>query len=203
MIDYEKILKACDGPKVTETQVEQSRYGGRREPYNRVDVEFPDDGVIAVPPGIFIEINSSATEGTIGELIGIQNASTYSGTYILRIDGRPKPCRIHSSYAALLIGHDGTTKFCRNVNSHPKVHVQNPVNKYKQELKKGDWIIGVGMSKTLVIGTVSRWTNHNVWAFKNGEKKEVKLDCIEETFLMPNTEHVKSLTWAALKGYTG
>ena len=61
--------------------------------------------------------------------------------------------------------------------------------------------------KRLGIGRISRWTNHNVWAIRgdnmSDKSKEFKFDSIEETFTMPDDEHVPLLTMAVLKGWDG
>jgi len=99
------------------------------------------------------------------------------------------------------------TKYVRDVNTHEKVVVKNPVNKFKQEMQKGDWVIGVKPGKYLGIGRITRWTNHNVWAVTGDDltdkSKEFKFDSITETFTMPDDAHVKLLTMAVLKGWRG
>jgi len=162
---------------------------------------------------IYIEIVGTATKGTIGKLVAIHPYSTYTDGHFnidkfeIEIDGRAKTSNIAQHQSRILDGA-AETVWVRKVKKHAKVIIKNPVNKYKQELQKGDWIIGVGKHKILKIGRVSRWTKCNVWAVPPGSepgdtKDEFLLDSISQTFLMPNDDHVGALTMAILKGYKG
>ena len=73
------------------------------------------------------------------------------------------------------------------------------------KLEVGDWVIGVKPGKRLGIGRITRWTNHNVWAVSGEDLngREFRFDSITETFTMPDDEHVKLLTMAVLRGWTG
>jgi len=208
------ILKSCGGVEVKTK--ESKDYRGRTQYSDR----FIKVGDIVVPADTFIEITATATKGTIARVIDIEvdtytedtkycqanQIITYGATFIYEVDGRKQKGRIKSQYAKALVGKH-QTEYLRNVDTHEKVEVKNPVNKYKQELQKGDWVIGVMPGKILGIGRITRWTNHNVWGIRGddlGDKsKEFKFDSIMETFTMPNDEHVQLLTFAALKGWKG
>jgi len=208
------ILKSCSGveARTRETTDWQGKKG------------FVDTlikvGDIVVPEDTFIEITSTATKGTIARVVDIEvdtyddetkyhkanQIITYGGTFIYKVDGRKQKGRINASYTKALVGQH-QTEYIRNTETHEKVEVTNPVNKYMQELQKGDWVIGVMPGKRLGIGRITRWTNHNVWAITGDDltdkSKEFKFDSITETFTMPNDEHVQLLTFAALKGWKG
>jgi len=208
------ILKSCTGVKVVTK--ESKDYRGNTTYSDR----FIKVGDIVVPRDTFIEITATATKGTIARVIDIEvNTYTedtkycqanqimaYSATFIYAVDGRKQKGRIKSPYAKVLVGQH-QTEYIRNTETHKKVEVKNPVNKYKQELQKGDWVIGVMPGKILGIGRITRWTNHNVWAIRGDDltdkSKEFKFDSIMQTFTMPNDEHVQLLTFAALKGWQG
>lgn len=219
MSAIDDILKSCSGVK-HETK-EHKQWNGR----TTYSDEFYKVGDIKLPDGdIFIEITATATKGTIGRVVDIEvetygeryshNTNTpsnkivsYDNTIIYECEGRKQTGRIKDSYCKVLLGHH-QTKYVRNVNTHEKVKVKNPINKYRQEMQRGDWVIGVRPGKRLGIGRITRWTNHNVWAVGAGDdlndkRAEFKFDSIQETFTMPNDEHVEMLTWAVLKGWKG
>lgn len=177
-----------------------------------------------MPEGdIFIEITQTATKGTIGRLVDFEvevygerypeytnqpanKILSYDGTLIYEVDGRKQRGRINESYAKILVGHH-QTQYVRNVKKRVQEDIKNPVNKYKQELQKGDWVVGVMPGKRLGIGRITRWTKHNVWATQSDDlddkSQEFKFDSISETFTMPNDEHVQLLTFAVLAGWNG
>jgi len=213
----EDILKRCAGVSVD--QKENTGYNARSKFlykfYKVGDIELPADGV-------FIEIVATATKGTIAKVVSIdvetygerypdidsyagsKEIVTYGITLIYEVEGRKQQGRIKEQYAKVLTG-EHETKYVRDVKKHKKVVVKNPVNKYKQEMQKGDWVIGVKPGKRLGIGRITRWTNHNVWAVAGEDLngREFRFDSIIETFTMPDDEHVKLLTMAVLKGWTG
>lgn len=161
---------------------------------------------------IYFEIDSTATKGTIGRLKDIElisygddRYSQHYGTLILEIDGRPRPSRINFSYAKELHGYTGATKYVRTVNKHGKKEVKDPVNKYKQPMKEGQWVAGLLTRKRFGVGTITRWTNHNVWINLNGiDGNERKLDSIDECLVLDNSDEMQGvITWATLKGYDG
>lgn len=210
----EKLLYLCDGIKYVE---------GKENNYGHSNSYFIKTGDIKVPNGYFVEVTSTATKGTIGRLIDIdydtrmsrvenegkvEVLSGYGITYIIEIDGRPKPSRINAWHSTLLEGYNGSTQWVRNVKKHSKADIPNPRNKFKQELKENDWIIGVGTgygtNKPLRIGKVSRWTKATVWA-KTVDGEEFKLNSIRETFLLPLQDETldDSLMMAIVKGWDG
>lgn len=211
--DREKILYLCDGVNVKE----------KENNYGYINRSFYKVGDIKVPTGIFIKVISTTTKGTIGRLVDIDVKTTervddngdkieyinsYDITYIIEIDGRNKPSRINSYHADVLDGYTGPTLWVRNIKTHDKEKIPNPRNKFKQELKKGDWIIGVGTgykaNKPLRIGKVSRWTKSTVWA-ETIDGEEFKLNSIRETFLLPLQDESldDSLMMAIVKGWDG
>lgn len=210
------LLKRCEGVR-TECKKNQGLYGRHNESY-----KFFKEGDTIVPPkDFFVEVVATATKGTIGKVIDVETEcvrfgpagsatqiSMYGIRLLLEVDGREKPVRIKVGYTKWLEGYTGVTKYVRNVKQHEKVEVKNPVNKYKQELQRGDWVIGVmKRGKGLGIGRITRWTNHNVWGVRGDDlddkDKEFQFDSIRETFLMPNEDFVSELTMAVLKGWDG
>jgi hypothetical protein len=213
---YEDLLKLCSGVIVHQkVQTGTMRHGVDRK---YIEIE-PAPGPILPPDReFFIEIRSTATKGTIGRLVGIdpmifdtkdyKKISTYSGSYVYEVDGRPSKGRIQIQNATILVNHTGKTKYIRAVKPPAeKPKIPAPVNKFKQELKVGDWIIGVQPGKVLGIGRVTRWTAHTIWATRCEDLKdktsEIKFDTIKETFLLPNEDHLQLLTMATLKGWKG
>lgn len=221
MSAIEDILKQCSGVRFEENEF--SQWSGKViRTYN-----FYKEGEIKVPDDIYIKITGTATKGTIGKVIGVDVETfgkthpgaqskdpcyifTYDTSIIYECENRKKPGRIKASHVILLSGPQ-QTEYVRNINTRPKEEIKNPVNKFKQELQKGDWVIGVKPGKKLGIGRITRWTNHNVWAVRdafneedlNDKSKEFRFDSIYETFTLPNDEHVELLTWAVLKGWKG
>lgn len=213
--DKQKMLMACEGIK--------SIYG-KASHYGNKPLYFYADGEneVKVPDNVYVEIDATATAGTIGRLIDIDFTThrrydflgneidaidMYGVTYIIEIDGRKKPSRISAYHSSILGDYTGPTKWVRNVNKKKKEVVQNPVNKFKQTLNKDDWIVGVGQgygaNKPLMIGKVSRWTKHNVWA-TSIDGNEFKLNDIRQTFLLPSSdEYADELMMAVVKGWNG
>jgi hypothetical protein len=211
MAGYEELLKSCQGVETKEEQLKD--YRGRA--YTRY--HFTKVGEVTVPDGVFIEVRATATAGTIGLLYGLEvslgtdgkRISAYGGTYLYEAEddqGKIKKGRIGTQHADVLVGQH-KTKYQRNVQTHEPVEKKAPINKFKQELKKGDWVFGVGQYKTLKVGRVTRWTNHNVWAIYGDDLKdktrEFKFESIEETFLIPDDGFLSELTLATLKGWNG
>ena len=218
MNTLETILSACTGVSVRKKTTDT--WQG-----TTTNLEFYKTGEIKLPPvDIFIEITATATKGTIARVVDL-NVETYGEAYssyagkpnenrllsydatlIFEVDGRKQQGRIKSTRAKILVGQP-QTKYVRDVKTHEKVEIKNPVNKYLQEMKKGDWVIGTMAGKCLGIGRITRWTNHNVWAVRGDDltdkNKEFKFDSIRETFTMPDDKHVQLLTLAVLKGWHG
>jgi len=212
LTNKQQLLADCDGIEVVSGS---PGYGGYRQ---TLFVVKPD--VTIIPPSeIYIEVISSSTKGTIGKLIDItfntQNrlneknetvtvVDQFSIKYIIEIEGRKKPSSISSYFSEILINYTGKTKWVRNIVDHTKEVIKNPVNKFKQQLQKDDWIVGVGMGgDSLKIGKVTRWTKNTVWA-KTIDGEEFRLSSIAQTFLMPSSnEHLTELTMAIVKGWNG
>ncbi len=131
---------------------------------------------------------------------------TYRCTLIYEVEGRKQRGRIKDEYVKIVEGQP-KTKYVRDVTTHKKVVIKNPVNKFKQEMKRGDWVIGVKRNHSLDIGRITRWTNANVWGVTgddlNDKSKEFQFASISETFTMPDDKHVQLLTMAVLKGWKG
>jgi len=214
-IDFKNLLRRCDG--VLEKKIEQKDYMHRVKYYHK----FFLIGEKIVPNGddIYVEIKATATQGTIGRLIEVvpltygdeNQISEYNAGFILEVDGRKQPVKIRQQHANIFVaypGHKIETVYERNVKTHEKVEIKNPVNKFKQELQAGDWVIGVAKgSKRLGVGRVTRWTNHNVWGVRgdnlDDKSKEFQFDSIKETFLIRSDEQLAELTMALLKGWDG
>jgi len=215
----EDILRRCAGVTIKTKENSGGMFGAQKTYTHKFhktgDIELPEDG-------IFIEINATATKGTIAKVVSIdvetygerypdidsyagsKEIVTYGITLIYEVEGRKQQGRIKEQYVTVLTGQP-ETKYVRDIVKHKKVVVKNPVNKYKQEMKKGDWVIGVKRGNGLGIGRITRWTNHNVWAVAGEDLngKEFQFASINETFTMPDNEHVKLLTMAVLKGWRG
>jgi len=207
-IKFNELLPKCDGIEKITNKISSPSFPC----YIRT-------GPVTVPSGYFVEIFATATAGTFGKLIGIdtkagwsgiddRNVNLHSGTLIVQCDNRKKPIRIHCSHANILTDYMGSLNYIRIVTKHKPVVVKAPVNKFKQELKRGDWVVGIAPGRALKIGRITRWTNHNVWAVMNehdldDKSKEFKFDGIHQTFLMPSDDHTSSLTMAVLKGWDG
>lgn len=209
---YSELLRSCGGVRID--VVEQTNHYAADKTVEKFFLE----GDLIVPKNVYVRVIGTATKGTVGRLIDIEvhdgygqdQISAYSGTFIFEIDGRSKPSRISSGFAVILPNHSGPTKWVREIKKHKKEEIKTPINKYKQELKKGAWAFGAGKHKTLQIGRITRWTNHNVWgAFVNDDvglknkDKEFQFESITETFLMPDDSHLPELTLAVLKGWKG
>lgn len=216
----EDILKRCGGVRV-ETKPSTNRYTAAKYEY-----KFYKTGDIEMPPeGIYIEILKTATKGTIARIVDVDELETYSerypnhdkykdsnqivpwcGKFTYEVDGRKQTGRIQPHHVKVLAGVH-TTKYVRNVKKHKKVVVKNPVNKFKQEMQRGDWVIGVARGQRLGIGRITRWTNSNVWAVTGNDlddkSKEFIFASMAETFTMPDDKHVQLLTMAVLKGWSG
>lgn len=214
------ILKSCEGVRYTSEEKKRS-WGGQ----TYIEEKFFKTGDIKVPDELYIKITQTATRGTIAKVVDIEvqtygerNSSnpgdqivSYDATLIYESktsDGKKKKGRINSSYIDVLVGTHPLS-YVRNITKHAdKPPVKNPVNKYKQELQRGDFVIGVKPGKTLGIGRITRWTNHNVWAVSGDDlddkSAEFKFDSISETFTFPDTESVEELlTFAILSGWNG
>ena len=210
--DFENLLMQCDGVRHTSSQ--RTDWRGQSETVYK----FYKTGDIIVPDEVYIEIIGTATNGTVGKVIGFDidksrkvgdQISRWDFTYLYEAEheGKAKKGRINVANAKILTGKH-PTKYVRNVNKHKKVEVKNPVNKYKQELQRGDFVIGVLPSKRLGIGRITRWTNHNVWAVNGDDlddkSAEFKFDSISQTYTFPNSEEVEELlTFAMLAGWDG
>ena len=216
----DQILLKCSGLKPVATQHEASTWSVAYTSYEFIkvgDIELPEDP-------IYIEITSTATKGTIARVVDLEletyeerypdtnskspnKVVSYCTTLIYEVDGRKQKGRIDNGYTKLLVGPQ-ETKYVRNVKKHKKVVVKNPVNKFKQELQRGDWVIGVRKgSRTLGVGRITRWTNHSVWGVTGDDlddkKKEFQFHDIAETITIPPDEASQLLTMAVLKGWNG
>jgi len=153
-------------------------------------------GEVIPPKGVFVEVVATATAGTIGEIVGYPDlASTmigarvydYSAKFEIKIDGRAKTGLINSYHCRLLDNYTGPTKWVRNVKKHEKVEIPDHVNKYGQTIKKGDWVVGIGVRKTIKFGQVTNWTKSsiNVTCDKN-KKKTSRISDPRECFVLPD-----------------
>jgi|GEM_PF-5902086 len=220
---FKQLLLDCNG--IDKTTIQEKNWKG--QPEDKTYLYLTGEEFI-VPPDQFIRIKSTATKGTVAKIVDMEldvqderwakvegQISEYSATLIYEsIDnkGKKKKGRIQKSYVDFMDPLDpeyGNLKYVRNVKSHAdkKKEVKNPVNKYQQELQRGDWVVGVLPRKRLGIGRITRWTNHNVWAVPgdnlDDKSREFKFDTIQETFTMPNSDHTALLTMAVLKGWDG
>jgi len=209
---YQTILSACQNIRVDEVPFKDA-FGQARARWKFFKIG--DEPSVPVKD-IFIEIIGTSTKGTIAKINSVEvdfntyaghnEIHSYYGKLTYKIDGRSQIGRIAMSHVKILEGSH-TTKYVRNVTKHKKVIISNPVNKYKQEMKKGDWVIGVRPGGRLGIGRITRWTAHNVWGVRGDDlddkAKEFKFDSISQTFTMPDDKHTQALTLAVLKGWNG
>ena len=170
-------------------------------------------GEVVIPTNFHIEIFMTSTMGTVGQVVGFEPCAYYedlispsASTIIFQVHGKKGTNRIAASYCNFLEDYTGLTKYIRNVNTNPKVIIKAPINKYKQEMKKGDWVIGASPSKQLKIGRITRWTNNNIWATRSDnlddKHSDFRLDSIHEVFILDHDPSAL-LTFAALKGWNG
>lgn len=207
MSKIERLLERCAGiEKVSETRKFSS---GDPYIYTRF---YKRGGEFAVPDDVFIEINATATNGTIGRLVDIdfgtlsldQQVNEYEITYIIQVDGREGTNRIVKWHADILEHHDGTTKYVRNIKKHNKEEFPPHINKYNQHLVKDVWIAGLGPSKTLYFGQVTRWSKSSVWVNPTPSVPKSKENCItltKETLVLPEgIDYEQMVTMMALSG---
>jgi uncharacterized membrane protein len=218
-----KIEKLCENiDEIEEVHSLIDRLGRR---YNIINY-IQTSSKLTIPNNIYIEVLATAVKGTIGRVVDIDFKITvktdnhgkkimvlneYGSKFIYEVDGRKKTSTIPFHHSKILTNHNGTTKWVRNVKKKPKV--RNPINKFKQELQQGDWVIGVGSGaaadKPLQIGRVTRWTDINVWASMNydapkNEREEFRFSSIKQTFLLPSNDyHIDALMIAIVKGWNG
>jgi len=205
---FTEFLDMCGGIKYKLIKAKNKNQHDHRQYYI--------DGKIEVPDNHYLKVNSTSTVGTIGKLVEFEpyiwgddeHISSFQGTFLLKVEGRSKLVRITSGKANYLPGYNGITKYVRNVKTHTKVEVKNPVNKFKQELNKEDWCVGVGKGgHQLKFGRITRWTNYNVWGVWGDDikdkSKEFQFDSIQQTLLLPPDAHKQDLLVAMLKGYNG
>ena len=170
-------------------------------------------GDLVIPTNFHIEIYMTSTAGTIGHVVGFEPSVYYqsiisasSSTIIFQVQGKKGTNRIAASYCKFLEDYTGSTKWVRTVNTIPKVIVKPPINKYKQEMKKGDWAIGAAPGKSLKIGRITRWTNNNIWGTMSDnlddKHRDFKFESIHEIFILDHDPSAL-LTFATLKGWNG
>ena len=204
------LLKRCDGVKVTEKTV-QSNFGNG----NYVRRDFFKTGPIVVPDDVYILIDATATKGTIGKLVGLEIktygpddklVSSSSGTYIIQVENRAGTNRIPVYHSTILKDHDGSTKFVRNIKEHEKVELPLHVNKFKQTIHVGDWLVGLGAGKIVHFGQVTRYGKSSVWIRNTPSIEKSKEDCITrplESFVLPEgVEYEQLVTIMILSGWT-
>ena len=127
-------------------------------------------------------------------------------TYIIQCDGRKGTNRIQHGYAIILDGYTGQTTYVRKVNSKEKEIIPPHVTKYKQELNKGDWVVGVGPGKKLQFGAVVKWTKTSVQVTAQPElRSKAKTKTIShpyESFKLPQeVDYDQIVTMMTLMGW--
>ena len=205
----DQLVAECGGIRRTSTR--KTNYSNQDYEY----IQFFKTGDIVVPDNVYIRIDSTATKGTIGKLVNIEfgycsaegEVHTHMMTYIIQVDGRKGTNRIVRYHATILENHNGTTKFVRNVKKHNNEAIPVIINKYNQPLLEGEWVVGLGMGKSLYFGVIVRWSKSSVWVNPTPSVKGSKNNCINrphESFILPDgPDYEQMVTMMAMKGWTG
>ena len=171
---------------------------------------------LVVPDNIYIKINGTSTDGTIGKLIDIDFAldpqypdrpiGGWDTTFIIQCEDRAAQNRIHHAYTTILDNYTGPAKYVRNVSKKHKEEIPPHVNKWCQTLEKGDWVVGLGTRKTVHFGQVLRWSKTSIWVTPVPvEKGTPKTFCIshpKETLRLPaDVDYTQEVTMMILKGW--
>jgi len=184
VIELETLLDLCEGVKSVQ------------EPGMSWIHQY-QTGVVIVPDDIYIEINSTATNGTIGKLVDIdldtsddadRRIYSWATTFIIQVDGKETTNRIRYGHSNIMVGYTGPTVYKRTVKKSTNEEIPPHVNKFKQTINKGDWICGIGPSKTFYFGQVLRWTKSSVFVTPVPDNKKVKHHCISlprESLVLP------------------
>lgn len=162
---------------------------------------------------LYFEVNTPSRKGTIGKLIGIANYSRNIDERILRsycnvilgFDDRDNKPSFSSWQVTYLPFYSGPTKYVYNTTQKEKALARR--NKYGQELDEGELVVGFSINQKLVIGTVSRWTEHNVWikpyanlakGAKSSSKKDIQLKNFKECVVLDKENNEDDLLYLAL-----
>ena len=175
MSSFGNLIRNCENVREEKTVFENN---GRT--YERVD-HYLDGDKIILPENVFIEATRTSIKGTVGRLVDVEvdtwddgRLSTWSGVYIIEVDGRPKPSRIHSYHAAIIDNPTGFTKWVYGVQKKEKDNIPAHVNKYGQTISNGDWVIGLGNKKKIYFGKVIRYTKTTISTTLDLESKNPK-----------------------------
>ena len=95
----------------------------------------------------------------------------------------------------------------RNIKKKaPQEEIPPHVNKYNQPINKGDWVVGLGTSKTIYFGEVTRWSKSSVWVNPTPSVNGSSIDCITrpyESLVLPTgVEYEETVIMMALRGWT-
>ena len=209
-VPLNELLKACSGIR-TEEKISED---WKQEKYTHYK-HFFEGETIGIPDDVYIKINGTATKGTIGHLVDIdfhqmpghrdRPVGGWDTTFILSVDGRPNVSRIQQTHADILANHDGTTKFVRNVKKHLQVEIPPHVNKYMQQLNKGDWAVGLGTRKTIHFGQITKWSKASVYVNPTAEIKgstHYLISHPRECFKLPEeVDYTQLITMMILQGW--
>jgi len=205
-----QVLKRCQG--IRHVSVIKTFNGN--DQYEHVEF-FATDSEFAVPDNVYIKIDATACKGTIGKLVDIEFVTWEAGerirdwgmTYIIQIEGRKGTNRIVQWHSTILENHDGTTKYVRNVKKHVQEEIPVHVNKYKQPILEGDWIVGIGRGKKLHFGQVVRWTKSSVMVNPTPtipNSKSIAITLPDQSVKLPEgPDYEQMVTMMALRGWTG
>jgi len=211
------LLENADG---VETKIEESFSRIGQPQSHKYYLKTGDKIVLKKGYEAYIEITRTLMRGTIGRIVGFdiktykekypnnyQMFSSYKpnqlvvhdATIIYEVDGQKKKYRVKASHAKLLPGIYHKTKYIRTKpKPKEKVIIAPHINKFKQTIDNGDWVIGLWCKK-LAIGKVTRYTKSNIWVKINDS--ELKLDNPIETFKFDDDANIEQiLTFLKLKG---
>lgn len=204
-----QLFEQCGGIDVIGELRRNTHTGDTRTQYS-----FVKTGDITVPDDVYIEIDSTATAGTIGKLVAIDVGDLYENmirmydiTFVIQVEDKSETNRIAYHHSSILKDHDGSTKYVRNIKKHEKEDIPEHVNKYKQKIKPGMWIVGLGRGKRLQFGEVTRYSKSSIWVNPTPSIKKSKEQCItyprETLILTPDADHEQMVTMMVLSGWTG
>lgn len=213
---YYKILKQCDG--VEKFEQTSKDWMGRIEKHEKLRKVGP----IIPTREIFIKVTATAVKGSIGRVIEFdadywendENGkvlSTYGGSVVYEVDGRPKPHRVQTNHCDILGNYNGQTVWVKPVRGKkkPKPKYEPFVNKYNQTVNMGDWIVGQAAGKRIAFGKVVRFTHANIWVttdLESDKPNTIMVNHPKETFVLPRTDdsdYEKHIMMTVLQGWSG
>lgn len=213
---YGILLKQCEG---IETFTKTSKdWRGNKETFE----QMRKVGTIIPPRDVYIKVTATAVKGSIGRVVEFDAdywegngdgkvVSTYGGSVVYEVDGRPKLNRVQTHHCEILENFNGQTVWMKPVRGKPKPKPKYEpfVNKYNQTVNMGDWIVGQAAGKRIAFGKVVRFTHANIWVTTDLESEKPKTIMVnhpKETFVLPRTDdsdYEKHIMMTVLQGWSG